>query len=146
MFRGCDSARSKVKLGGSLFFHPWRRQAFSVLCRPSDYSLAPLAFSCQTLIMHGENMVSLVRLRAFQLTSVRLKDTPFWLPSSKLSIVLIKLFPLTFFFLESIYRAQHEPWGAKKCFPYPCWDWISILQGPAMPLFHSGKPRATEGK
>lgn len=44
------------------------------------------------------------------------------------------------FFLESIYRAQLEPWGAKKCFPYPCWDWISILQRPVMPLFHSGKP------
>lgn len=43
-------------------------------------------------------------------------------------------------FSKSIYCCQQQPKGGKHIFPYPCWDWISILHCSTMLLSPSGKP------
>lgn len=57
------------------------------------------------------------------------------------SDLLIVQVCLLFFFCKSFYSCQQQPEWGKHILPYPCWDWISILQCSTMPLCPSGKPR-----
>lgn len=56
------------------------------------------------------------------------------------SLLYLSSFSSKAFFSKSIYCCQQQPEGGKHIFPYPCWDWISILHCSTMPLSPGGKP------